>query len=490
MNLLKTHYTYNKYLDELLKNQNLTSSPLLQDIFSRKDYDNLLRNVLNVIKENPYASITTLRLKLFQQSGLKEIIDDFVNLSQKTPGVILDFGTFKTRDTVLCGNCQEYVMENGILVPAPKPIEQDTIFDLASTSKLFTAISILKLDEMGLIDVFDPITKYVPEFKNLDDVTIYDLLKFRIMIVTDKRVDSAKNKEEAEQILFTVHKKDNQNFSNAYTDMGAMVLRYVVEKVSKMPFTSFVEATILNPVGMKDTHLNVPEEKLHRVANENYSTIINSDGSDYTRYDNVPGTPHDAKSLAIGALEGIAPGHAGFFSTKDDMIKLGNSLIKGEVLNKDSVLSISDTATGFKDDDSYTRFYGSLVYLKQPDPKFLSVYPPLSGKAFMSPGFAGTTLCVDPVNEITLFIGSNRLHNRIYQIHPNQRKNIHVDGFNRKTFTLQNGEEKTICEDYTGAKEVMVKLALDLSLQYQLLEKLRPTDRELHLIRELNKNTR
>lgn len=486
MNNLKAYYIYRKYIDELLVNQNNTSSPILQDIFTRKDYEILLRPVLKVINENPHANLTTLRFLLFKQSGLKEIIDNFINLTQITPGVILDFGTYKTRDTVLCGKSQEYVMENGIMVPSPKPIEQDTIFDLASTSKLFTAISILKLNEEGLIDVFEPITKYVPEFKNLEDVTIYDLLKFRVMIVTDTRVDGARSKEEAEQILFSVHKKDDQNFTNAYTDMGAMVLRYVVERVSKIPFTEFVQANIFEPVGMIDTYLNVPEEKLDRVANENYSSIIKSDGSVVTRFDNTPGTPHDAKALAIGELDGIAPGHAGFFSTKDDMVKLGNALIKGDVLKKDTVATISDTATGFKDDDKYTRFYGSLVYLKQPDPENLSVYPPLSGRAFMSPGFAGTTLCVDPINEITLFIGSSRLHNRIYQIHPSQIKNIKVDEHNKKTFTLPNGEEKIVCANYTRDKEVMVKLALDLSLQYQLLEKIRSTNKELHLVRELN----
>ena len=262
-------------------------------------------------------------------------------------------------------------------------------------------------------------------------------------------------------------------------------LRYVVERVSKMPFREFVDEVIFKPVGMTDTHLNVPEYKLDRVANENYSSIVKSDGSVVTRYDNVPGTPHDAKSIAIGEAQGIAPGHAGFFSTKSDMIKLGQSLIKGEILRKKTVETISDTATGFKDDDKYTRFYGSLVYLKQPDPENLSVYPPLSGRAFMSPGFAGTTLCVDPINEITLFIGSSRLHNRIYQIHPSQVSNIRVDEHNKKTFSLPNGEEKIVCADFTRDKEVMVKLALDLSLQYQLLEKIMPTNREMHLVREL-----
>lgn len=485
MRNLNAYSTYKKYIDQLVKNQNETSSPVLQDIFTKKDYEKLLKVVLTVIRENPHASLTTLRLLLFKQSGLKEMIDKFVKLTEITPGIILDFGTFKTRDTVLCGNSQEYIMENGVLVPRPKEIRQDTIFDLASTSKLFTAISILKLQEEGLIDVFEPITKYVPEFKNLNDITVYDLLKFRIMIVTDKRVDTAKTKEEAEQILFTVHKKEEQNFTNAYTDMGAMTLKYVVERVSKMPFKDFVQINILDPIGMKDTHLNVPFEKLERVANENYSTIIRKDGTDYTRYNNVPGTPHDTKALAMGELEGIAPGHAGYFSTKDDMIKLGNSLIKGEILNKQSVLSMSDTATGFKDDDNFTRFYGSLVYIKQPDPRYLSVYPPLSGKAFMSPGFAGTTLCVDPLNEICLFIGSGRLHNRIYQINPKQMKNIIVDENNKKTFRLPNGQEKVICSNFTSEKEVMVKLALNLSLQYQLLEKIFNQNKEMHLVREL-----
>lgn len=483
MNYIKAYYIYKKYIEELMRTQMLNSSPVIQDIFNKKDYDAILKDVLEVIRENPHANLTTLRLILFQRSGLKEIMDKFVNETKITPGVVLDFGTFKTRDTVICGKCQEYTMQNGILVPDEKEIEQDTIFDLASTSKLFTAVSILKLAEEQRIDVFDPITKYVPEFKNLQNVSIYDLLKFRVAVVTDKRVDSAKTKEEAEQILFGIHLAENQFIKNAYTDMGAMVLRYVIERVTKMSYNDYVSQTIFKPLNMKDTYLNVPEEKIAKVANENYSITIDANGNPNIRYDNPPGTQHDAKARAIGALEGIAPGHAGYFSTTKDMIKLGNALINGDVISKDSVLSMSDTASGFKEDDTY--FYGSLVYLKQPNPKHLGVRPSLSGKSFMSPGFAGTTLCVDPINKFSLFIGSNRLHNRIYQIHTNQKDKIKVDEQNKKTFTLPNGEEKIVCADYTRDKEIMVSLALQLTLQYQLLEKIFGYEKEMHLVREL-----
>lgn len=480
------HHIYNKYIDLLLRNELNAPSPLLEDLFNRKDYEYLLKPVLNIIKENPQASLTTLRLKLFLRSGLKEIIDNFVNLTKITPGVILDFGTYKTRDTVLCGKRQEYVMENGILVPNELDIEQDTIFDLASTSKLFTSVAILKVYETGLIDIFDPINKYVPEFKNLEDVTVYELLKFSANIGTDTRIDSAKNKEEAEQILFGAHKR-YEHLNNAYTDIGAMILRYVVERVTNMSFVDFVNAEIFKKADMVDTYLNVPEEKLYRVANENYSSIVNSDGSITTKYNNVPGTAHDSKALSMGHAMGIAPGHAGFFSTKDDMVKFANALIKGDIISKNLVMTMGDTATFFQEENGkYTYNYGSLVYGKQKDPKYLSVYAPLSGRAFMSPGFAGTTLVIDPVNELSLFIGANRLHNRIYQIHPNYKDKIIVDEHNKKTFLMPDGSEKIISADYTKEKEVMVRLALDLTLQYQLLEKIYPQEKEMHLVRELN----
>lgn len=479
------YITYKKYLNTLIKNQNDTNIPCLQDIYTEKDYKKILKPVMKVISENPYASLTSLRLKLFLQSGLKEIIDNFVKDTQITPGLILDFGTFKNRDTVICGNRQEYVMKNGILVKDELPIEQNTIFDLASTSKTFTAVAILILAEDKLIDVFEPVTKYVPEFKNLGNTTIYDLLKFRVSVATPSRIDSAKNKEEALNILYQAYPRDVQP-ENAYTDIGAMILRVLVEKVTCMKFHKFVETMIFRRCGMYNTYLNVPSYDLDRVANENYSTIITQDGSAITRYDNVPGTVHDPKANAIGQKEGIAPGHAGFFSTKDDMIKFAKALIDERLITKDSLLSMSDTETGFKDDDKYTRFYGSLVYLKQPDPEFLSVYPPLSGRAFMSPGFAGTQLVVDPINKISLFVGSPRLHNRIYQVHKSQVHNIKVDEHNKKTFVMPDGTEKIVCCDYTKAKEVLVTLALDLAIQYQLLENLYPNQKEMHLVRELN----
>lgn len=467
---MQKYITYLNYINTLIKNENNTTSPLLQDLYDFKDYHKLLKPVLTLIRDNPHASLTTLRMKLFLQSGLKEIIDLFVHDTCITPGLLLDFGTPKTRDTILCGLRQEVTLEDNKLKKNELPIEQDTIFDLASTSKLFTAIATLLLEEKGLIDIFDKVVKYVPEFRDLEDVTVYDLLKFRINIKTKRRVDEAKNKEEALNILYTAYPYHGL-INNAYTDIGAMILRVVIERVINCSLEDFLREAIFNPLEMEDTFLNVPNDKLYRVANENYSTIISKGGIPKTRYDNIPGTVHDPKAVAIGHKDGICPRHAGFFSTKADMITFANALIKEKVITKESLLSIANTETGFKEDDNYTWFYGSLVYLKQPFSKKLQVYPPLSGKAFMSPGFAGTHLVIDPLNEITLFMASPRLHNRIYMVHPEEEKNIIKNTNNKKTYLINN-EEKIVCSDYTKNKEVLVSLALDLAIQYQLLEKI------------------
>lgn len=477
---------YKKYINLLMKNQMETNIPYLQDVFTRKDYENLLNPVMKTIYENPDSNLSTLKLKIFEQSRLKETIDSFVNNTKITPGLILDFGTFNNRDTILCGNRSEVTFEDGNFIRNELPIEQDTIFDLASTSKIFMAVAILILEENNVIDVFDPVSKYVPEFKNLGNTTIYDLLKFRVSVVTPVRIDSAKTKEEALEILYMSYPRGEEP-ANAYTDIGAMILRVLVEKVTHMEFAKFLEMEIFNKCGMIDTFLNVPDYKLKRVANENYSSYINKDGSVFTRYDNIPGTVHDPKANIIGHKYGVAPGHAGFFSSKDDMIKFANALINERIISKKSLYSMSETETGFKDgDNKYTRFYGSLVYLKQLDPSFLSVYHPLSGKAFMSPGFAGTQLVVDPLNKITLFVASPRLHNRIYQIHPSQMDKIKTDEYNKKTFLMPDGTEKIISSDYTKSKEIIVKKALDLAIEYQLLERLMPTEKEMHLVRKLN----
>ena len=158
------------------------------------------------------------------------------------------------------------------------------------------------------------------------------------------------------------------------------------------------------------------------------------------------------------------------------------------LIKKDSLWQISNNFVGKpnKDSDDYSYYYGSLVYLKQPNAKHLSVYYPLSGKSFMSPGFAGTTLCVDPLNNISLFIGANRLHNRVYSLPKDYLGNVKTNDIGKQTYTLPNGTEKVVSANFTRAKEKLVHCALDLALEFQFLELYQPGQQEINKERNLS----
>lgn len=473
-----------EYLDILIENQNMTNDEALKNLANEKDYLLILKPIIDIFEQNPNISYEEIQKILYSGSKIAELIKTLVHKKELTPGLVLDFGTANTRHMLAYGLKQEFEILNNCKVWNPQEISYNTIFDLASTSKIFTCIAILKLMEEKQLDLFSPVTNYVPEFQNLKDVTIFDLLKFNVHLETRVRVDTAKSKEEAERILFSTFVTPKQEIYNAYTDIGAMILRFVVERVSHLPFSEFIQ-TITQEIGMTDTYLNVPLEQLSRVASENFSTVIDAHGNPLINTDNIPGTVHDSKAIAMGHHDGIAPGHAGYFSTAHDMILLAQALINNTILKKETVNTITENIVGKKlANDDYSWYYGSLVYTKQPTLGKYSVYSKMSGKTFMSPGFAGTLLYVDPLNKISLFLGSNRLHNRIYKIHHEQTKNILVDNeTGKKYFNYANGSSQVISTDFTLEREELVKKALDLALQYRFLDFLFIDEKEMSLTR-------
>ena len=461
-------------------------------MYSKEDYNALLADVVTLLKENPTADLKEYRSILLEKSGIIELINEFIFTRKLTPGLVVSFGSELNRDTLVCGNKQEVLFKNDHYISAPLTMEKDTIFDLASTSKLLTAISVLKLCEAGLIDMHDPVKKYVPEFVDLEDITIFDLLTFKVPVCSRGRIDSAKTEEEAKTLVYTLSREQNHDPSFPYTDMGSIALKYVIEKISNMPLREFIEEEILKKCHMNSTFLNVPQELCTNVANENYSSTVDAKGNIITMYNNVPGTIHDAKTRALGHRSGIAPGHAGFFSCAEDLELLASNIINKKLLSEKYTLMLGQNYVGGlvklnSGDIAYNCHHGMLTYAKQADPFFLStVQPFLSGKAFASPGFAGTSLCVDPLNKVSTFIGANRLHNRIYAVSPFQNDNVtlYQSGMREYTSPL-TGEKKVVSKTYSKDSAQITKSAMKLALQYRLLEQVLEQKEELKLVKKI-----
>jgi len=161
-------------------------------------------------------------------------------------------------------------------LPGRSPITPDTVFRIASMTKSFTALCILKLRDEGRLSLDDPAERYVPELAGLayptsdsPKITIRHLLSHSEGFPEDNPWgDQQLAVSDAE---FTAMLKGGIPFSNApgvayeYSNYGFAILGRVVAQVSGRPYADYVKANILEPLGMISTTLepaSVPRDRL------------------------------------------------------------------------------------------------------------------------------------------------------------------------------------------------------------------------------------
>lgn len=465
-----------QYVDQLYDNQNLGANIEQQDLFTKKDYYNLLKPVAELISRYKDYSIDELRNKLYENSNIEENLVDFIYKKEMVPGMVFSYGTKKYKETVVIGNRQEVsVDENGKMVPALEKMTEDTIFDLASITKVFTSLSILRLVQNNFICLNDKIIKYAPQFEKLKDVTIYDLMTFGIPLKTNGRIDSVASQEEAEQILFNIEVDQDSTNKRPYTDMGAMVLKYVIESASGMSYYKYVNESILDPMGMCDTHVVIPKTKLDKVSSTNLDVKYYKDGNFVITTNVQKGVVYDSKAQIMGQQDGILSGHAGMFSTANDMINLAKGILGGQIINQNYVEMMAKNRTGKayveNQKTKYVQYLGMLCYSKNPILSDSELFHAMSGKSFASAGWTGTQLTVDPVNELYFFMAANRSHNRMTFIDPAQRGKVEIDENGKKTIVLPNGDVKIDATRFAWDRDAaVVHPALKLTIQYKMLE--------------------
>lgn len=464
------------YINNLYENQNTGAVLEQQGLYTKKDYFELLKPVVELILNYKDYSIDELRKKLYQNSNIQESLIDFIYKKDMVPGMVFSYGTKNYRETVIIGNRQEVSLdENGKIVPALEKMTYDTIFDLASVTKIFTSISILKLVQNSLISLNDEVIRYVPQFKNLKGVTIYDLITFGVPLKTNGRVDRASTREEAEQMLLDIEIEQKFTNKNPYTDMGAMVLKYVIERASEMNYYDFIYENILKQMNMNDTYVVVPKMKLDRVASTNFDGKYYKDGN-FSITTNAPkGTVYDPKARIMGQQEGILSGHAGLFSTVSDMTNFAKGIIGGQIIDEEYVEMMAKNRTGKKyiedGKEKYIQYLGMLCYSKNPILSDSELFHAMSGKSLASAGWTGIQLTIDPVNELYFFMASNRTHNRMTFIDPSQRDKIKINDVGKKIIILPNGDIKIDATRFAWDRDsAVVHPILKLTIQYKMLE--------------------
>lgn len=298
---------------------------------------------------------------------------------------------------------------NRALAPAVEPMTLDTIFDMASLTKVVaTTSAVMMLVEDGRIRLSDPVAKYIPDFAKYgkDRVTVRHLLTHMSGLRPDVDLGDPWVGYDAaialagEEVLGA---PPGRRF--VYSDIGFFLLADIVSKVSGQPFEQFVNARLFGPLGMKDTGFKPAATLRDRIAPTEVCTPFGwpCAGPDAQM---LRGTVHDPTARRMG---GVA-GHAGLFSTADDIARFARMLLRGGELDGVRVLSpltvARMTSPSTPDDESNVRGLGWDMD---------SSYSANRGEllpvgSFGHTGFTGTGLWIDPATQVFVVFMSNRVH--------------------------------------------------------------------------------
>src|SRR5262249_30625195 len=233
----------------------------------------------------------------------------------EVPGVVVLVGQ---------GDRELYARATGsrALVPRVEPMTLDTVFDVASLTKVVaTTPSILKLWEQGRIDLDAPLGRYLTEFVGpaFREVTIRRLLIHASGLAALPRGEAmARRFPGAAAVQARAGLATEPGTAFVYSDTGFIMLAEVVRRVSGQPLDRYAEKHFYGPLGMRATAFRPPASWRARIA-----PTESVDGGPPLR-----GVVHDGNARLLG---GVA-GHAGLFSTAGDLSRFCRMLLAGGAL--------------------------------------------------------------------------------------------------------------------------------------------------------------
>jgi uncharacterized protein YbbC (DUF1343 family)/CubicO group peptidase (beta-lactamase class C family) len=274
----------------------------------------------------------------------------------------------------------------------------DTIFDLASLTKVIaTTTAIMQLEEKGKVRISDTVVKYLAEFaqNGKDDITVRQLLTHYGGLPPDLDLLTPwQGKETAYKMAFAEKPETPPGAGFVYSDVGFIVLGALAEKVSGQSLDRYAETHIFAPLKMTHTRYLPPKTWRAKIAPTQF------DEHDHM----LRGEVHDPTAMRMG---GVA-GHAGLFSTADDLSKFAQALLDGGggILSSLSVEKMTTpeqppTATavrgfGWDIDSPFSTNRGALL--------------PVG--SYGHTGFTGTSLWIDPTTRTYIIILANAVHPR------------------------------------------------------------------------------
>lgn len=305
----------------------------------------------------------------------------------------------------------EEAVGNRAVFPEKLPMHVHTVFDLASLTKVVATLpAILKLMDEGEIRLDDRVEQFLPQFSQngKEKITIRHLLTHTSGLRAHRPFHA--KKLTAEQILEEIYADEREvpiGSKVIYSDLGLITLYKIVEVITGEEFSSFLKRKIFDPLNMTETAFN-PTFPVDRYAVTEYS----EDLEDYRR-----GIVHDENTASMGGISG----HAGLFSTVQDLGKFAEMIENGGLYQGTRIISeigLLRSQENYTPQDSEYRGLGWI--LKSPTLSSCGDY--FSESSFGHTGFTGTSIWFDPEVDLRVILLTNRVHlgrqNQIIRLRP------------------------------------------------------------------------
>jgi len=289
--------------------------------------------------------------------------------------------------------------------PGAPVVDVDTIYDLASLTKVIVTTSLaMLLHERSQLDLDAPVGTYLPEFsgEDKDRVSVADLLAHcgGLLWWTDlyrqfPGRSPAQSKQAYVEAICELPLDYAPRTKTVYSDLGFLLLGEILERLTGAPLDSLGISEIFEPLGLTGVQYNPSESLRSRIAPTE---------EDEWRGTLLQGVVHDENAYGLG---GVAP-HAGLFSPAHGIVPFARMLLSGGVSDtgrfcKAETIEYFTTRAGLAPDSSRALGWDT------PAPRS-SCGTSFSGRSFGHTGFTGTSLWIDPERDLFSILLTNRVH--------------------------------------------------------------------------------
>ena len=328
---------------------------------------------------------------------------------------------------------------DGTRIEDPVPATTDTLYDLASNTKMFSVnYAVQKLVTEEKMAITDPIQKYFPEFKDQpadaikgkDTMTVQNILEHQAGFPADPQyhndtydkddgIENGKNdlysvdKETTKEMIMKTPLQYEPGSKTVYSDVDYMLLGLIVEQVTGMPLDTYVEQEIYAPLGLDHIVYNPLGKGFEK--DECAATELNGNSRDgaisFTgnRTGTLQGEVHDEK--AFYSMGGVS-GHAGLFASAQDLGRLAQVMLNRGGYADTKVFS-KQVIDQFTKPKFTSQTYG-LGWRRMGDHGYSWYFGPQAGPSTVGhTGWAGTLSVIDPDNDMIIIWLSNKINSPV-----------------------------------------------------------------------------